>query len=167
MMFSPTLPKTPPTSSLIVLCNISTSTCRVPICPSKRIRNDYQQHKCRKHYLASGGCPAQGHTVSSTMSNPAGIVMLAIAPPWVLEPPILPTATHLSRSPSSKPPRASTSLTIAPNVFPRYASQMPPIFTQQIAKEQKLSEKHHSLNAECLTKHQVVAYRWHMVCPSS
>jgi hypothetical protein len=59
---------------------------------------------------------------------------------------------------------------VANHLQPRYTSQMPAIFTQQIAKEAEMNEMHHKLDAQRIAnlktaKHRVVAYGWHEASP--
>jgi hypothetical protein len=94
-------------------------------------------------------------------ANASDGAVLGIAPLWILDPPASASATRVA------PHRASrtlltvnaTQMSTAPmgaglRAGPRYASQMPPVFTEQIAKEQELHEKRRTLDKERLAQSQ-------------
>ena len=126
------------------------------------------------HDLAVHPAPA---AVSISAPLPDGAVP-GIAPLWILDPESASTqangkgravevpAPGVEATTSSGPSNTQTHTTTRPT--PHYTSQMPPILTNQIAKEQALCEEQRSLEAQRIAnlqkaKHHVIVYCWHTV----
>ncbi|KAG6824017.1 hypothetical protein H0H92_008255, partial [Tricholoma furcatifolium] len=161
-------------------------------CGSSRIRKDCGRQMCQKHCIASGGCLSKPHFISaktsqvtrasiiqaasqhsSTSPSTAGLDERSPSPSIpaqeTLFPPVpsdaapsIPTQQTLSPPvPSNAAP--STSRNALPD--PRYASHMPPIFTEQWEREQQLREERRCADAARIegvkrAKHTVVVYAW-------
>jgi hypothetical protein len=137
------------------------SRCPYLNCTSTRIAPGCKQRSCRKHCRQTGGCSQPGHnSVLAATSGEARETSQALSH----DEPNLPE--HSPPPPNQA--EVANARTVDTFANPRYASQMPAIFTQQHAREQELAERRRMLDAERLThtqlaRHHVLAYCWPVV----
>ncbi|KAF4584777.1 hypothetical protein EYR38_002008 [Pleurotus pulmonarius] len=139
-------------------------------CKITRISASCTNKKCRRHCLILGGCAGHGRqapTDGNDFSSNARLSPTPIPPP--ASPPF--HFESLPRDPSP-PPLASQlpSRNNVPRILdasanPRYARQMPPIFTQQIQREQEIQEEKRLALAsqqDCAqrAKHTISVFAW-------
>jgi hypothetical protein len=161
---------------------VNPTKCVTRGCSSTRVHPTCRRQECRKHCVAHGGCPTKGHVAKTAPSVATDGAQPGIAPLWILDPPSiaqsadeLPVQNQPPTHHSSVTPSISTAAVASisspsslPRIEPRFASQMPSIFTEQIAKEEKLREKRRLADAERIArtvdvKNGVIVYGWHKV----
>ena len=142
--------------------------CWYPNCTSTHIARGCEQHSCHKHCRQSGGCLQPGHTVSTSSTSTSRNKGKARAVSHKNSHSPEPSSFTISQLlPTLLPPPSCAPVDTCAD--PPYASQMPPVFTQQYAQEQELAEQHRLLDAEWLVNtqhacHHVLAYCWPKVC---
>jgi hypothetical protein len=112
--------------------------------------------------------PSAAMTPPATLSDSASTstATQTIAPPGVFDPPSSGAVLPASQVSASTQPTSQAH--VNPYLVPRFSSQMPAIFTTQLAREQELNERRRNRDAQRLenvrkAKNRVVAYGWYRV----
>lgn len=144
-----------------------TGVCALSSCKSTRIAVSCGRKRCKKHCKEAGGCMAPGHVVNVHTAVPSSgatnRLTLAVSTNRLAH---LASQASVSSTttatPSQPTPVTASSDGVANPVF---ISQMPSIFTDQHAAEQRLREAKRKEDEERLanakkTKESVVVYSW-------
>ncbi|KAF8060188.1 hypothetical protein FPV67DRAFT_1674151 [Lyophyllum atratum] len=161
---NPSVNTTLPVSAVLNAASsaLSRPGCSKPECALIRVAAECRRVMCRGHCIAAGGCSAKGHVATSTTDNrnTRAIASTSRSPSRSLSPPPPGQA-----APPTLVQTATTSGSRDAFAHPRYASQMPPVFTQQYAQEQVIEEHRRAADAERLAniqraKDHVIGYGW-------